>query len=178
VITAVERDAATITQQTSRLGWRVQVTNQPQALLPLAQAVIHYRGGCCLERDFHLVKDRPLGIRPLDVRRDDQMLGLTRLLTLALRLLTLIETQVRRGLAQAGTALGGLYEGQPSRTTERPTAVRLLQAVARAEVTLTWVELGAYACWHLTPVPAWVAQVLGYLGLSTALYTRLTENST
>lgn len=171
VITAVERDEAAISRQQYRLGWRVQVTNQPQALMTLPQAVLHYREGCCLERDFHLVKDRPLGISPLYVRRDDQITGLT-------RLLTLIETQVRRGLAQDGASLAGLYAGQPTRMTTRPTAVRLLQAVAKSEVTLTRVAVGPQQVWHLTPVPAWVVQVLGYLGLSIALYTRLTENST
>ena len=55
------------------------------------------------------MKDRPIGIRPLYVRRDDQIIGLTLLLTLALRRLTLIESQVRRELAQAGEVLSGLY---------------------------------------------------------------------
>ena len=41
-----------------------------------------------------LVKDRPLGIRPLYVRRDDQIVGLAHLLTLALRVLTLFEVLV------------------------------------------------------------------------------------
>lgn len=67
--------------------------------------MVHYRGGWCLERDFHLVKDRPIGIRPLYVRRDDQIIGLTHLLTLALRVSTLIETQVRQGLARERATL-------------------------------------------------------------------------
>ncbi len=45
-----------------------------------------------MENTFHLLKDRPLGISPLYVRNDDQITGLTRLLTLALRILTLIQT--------------------------------------------------------------------------------------
>ena len=49
------------------------------------------------ERVFHLFKDQPLGIRPLYVRRDDQIQGLTHLVTLALRVLTLFEVLVRRG---------------------------------------------------------------------------------
>jgi len=111
------------------------------------------------------------------VQRDDQIVGLTRLLTLAWRLLTLIETQVRRGLSDDQTALAGLYDGQPKRTTQRPTAARLLKAVARTEITLTRVDVGGQSLWHVTPLPAWVIQVLGYLGLSVALYTRLLENS-
>jgi transposase len=56
---------------------------------------------------FHLLKDKPLGIRPLFVRRDDQVQGLTHLVTLALRVLTLFEVLVRRGQEQGGEDLKG-----------------------------------------------------------------------
>jgi transposase len=103
-----EHDEAAIARQQQRLSWRVQVTKLPRARMSLAQTVVHSRGGWCLERDFHLVKDRPLGSSPLDVRRDDQIIGLTRLLTLALRLLTVLDTHIRRGLARTGEPLAGL----------------------------------------------------------------------
>jgi transposase len=177
VIAEVQRDEAAIQRRKYRLGWRIQVTNLPVAQMSLTQTVIHYREGWCLERDFHLVKDRPIGICPLYVRRDDQIIGLTRLLTLALRLLTLIESQVRRGLAQAGEALSGLYEGQPQRTTDRPTGVRLLKAFARAEITLTRIEMGPQVMWHITPLSGLLEQILAYLRLSASLYQRLAENS-
>ena len=59
--------------------------------------MLGYRAGTCVERAFHQLKDQPLGIRPLFVHRDDQVRGLTHLLTLALRVLTLFEVLVRRG---------------------------------------------------------------------------------
>jgi transposase len=176
-LTGITRHEEAIQQQQWRLGWRVQVTNLPGERLTLTQAVIHYRGGWSLERDFHLVKDRPLGISPLYVHREDQIVGLTHLLTLALRLLTLVEIQVRRGLAQAGAALAGLYPGQPQRATDRPTGVRLLGACGRAEITLTRIEMGGQRLWHLTPLTGLVTRVLEYLGLAPGLYTRLAENS-
>ncbi len=101
VITQVQRDEGAIAKERHRLGWRAQVTNAPRERMSMAGAVIHYRGGWRLEQDFHLLKDRPLGISPLYVSNDDQILGLTRLLSLALRLLTLIQTRVRYGLAEA-----------------------------------------------------------------------------
>jgi len=176
-ITRVERDATAIAQQQQLLGWRVWVTNVPVARMTLPQTVLHYRQGWCLERDFHLLKDAPIGISPLYVRREDQILGLTRLLTLALRLLTLLEIQTRRGLAQAGATLTGLYPGQPTRVTDRPTGVRLLKAVARVEIALTRIEALGETSWHITPLPAWIERVLGYLGLPATLYTDLTGSS-
>ena len=126
---------------------------------------------------FHLLKDQPLGIRPLYVHRDDQVQGLTHLVTLALRVLTLFEVLVRRGQEQSGEKLQGLYPGQPKRTTDRPTAKRVLEAIAWAEITLTQVESGNGRRWHLTALPVLVKRVLGYLGLSEEVYTRLVINS-
>jgi len=177
VITEVQRNHLAIQNYKHRLGWRVYGTNLPVERMSLAQSVIHYRGGWSLERDFHLVKDLPLGIRPLYVRRDDQITGLTHLLTLALRLLTLIETQVRHNLAQTGEQMSGLYEGQPSRKTSRPTGVRLLKAFARGEVTLTRIQTGEQHYWHITPLSSLQKQILAYMKLSPSLYKRLIENS-
>ncbi len=176
-ITAVGRDAAAIRQRVERLGWQVQVSNVPTERLSLEESLWAYRGGWRGERLFLLIKDEPLGIRPFYVRRDDQILGLTHLVTLALRLLTLFEVLVRRGQEQSGEKLPGLYPGQAKRVSESPTAQRVLEAIARAGITLTQVEGGGEVRWHLTPLPRLVKRVLAYLGLSEAVYTRLLINS-
>lgn len=177
VIRHVQRNEAAITAQRRRLGWRVQVTNAPAEQLSLAQAVVRYRGGWVLERDFRLVKDLPLGLSPLFVWKDDQIKGLTRLLTLALRLLTLIESQVRQGLRQEGKRLRGLYPGQATRETDRPTGKRILQAFARAQITLTRVRSDTQIVWHITALSELHEQVLRYLRLPATLYTALVNNS-
>jgi transposase len=176
-LTGVQRHEDAIAARRHRLGWRVQVTNAPVDRLPLPQAVQHYRGGWSLERDFHLVKDLPLGLSPLFVWKSEQIKGLTRLLTLALRLLTLLETQVRRGLAQTQEAITGLYEGSPTRATERPTGTRILQAFARAQITLTHVRMGRRTFWYLTPLSPLHEQLLRHLHLPPSLYTALADNS-
>ena len=177
VITDVQRDEAAIAARQHRLGWRVQVTNALPDQLSLPQAVVHYRGGWSLERDFHLVKDLPLGLSPLFVWKEDQIKGLTRLLTLALRLMTLLETDVRRGLEYTRETVAGLYEGQPTHRTDRPTGKRILQAFARAQITLTHAQVGAVIFWHLTPLAPLHEQLLRHLQLPVSLYTALAYNS-
>jgi transposase len=176
-ITAVRRNEMAIRQRVARLGWQVQVTNAPVSRLSLGDSLLTYRGGWCVERIFHLLKGQPLGIRPLFVRRDDQVRGVAHLVTLALRVLTLFEVLVRRGQDQSGEKLTGLYPGQAKRTTDRPTAWRVLGAIARARITLSQVESREGSCWHLTALPDLVKRVLGYLGLSVEVYTRLVINS-
>ncbi len=176
-ITSVTRDEAAIEPLVARMGWQVQVTNASSSRLSLEDSVLGYRAGTCVERAFHQLKDQPLGIRPLLVHRDDQVRGLTHLLTLALRVLTLFEVLIRRGQEQESKDLAGLYPGQAKRTTDRPTAQRVLEAIARTGVTLIR-EVGAEGCcWHLTALPVLVERVLGYLGLSDEVYNRLVINS-
>lgn len=177
VITAVQRNEAGIEQTKARQGWRVQVTNLPAARWSLRETVLLYNGGWSVERDFHLLKDQPLGIQPLFVREEEQIIGLTRLLTLALRVLTLSELQVRSGLAEAEETLSGLYEGQPTRATEYPTAGRCLKAINRMEITATRVEIGQDVQWHVTDLPPLLKRIIKLLHLSPTLYTRLTKTA-
>jgi len=177
VITEVQRNEAAIEQTKARQGWRVQVTNLPASRWSLREAVLLYNGGWSVERDFHLLKDQPLGIQPLFVREEEQIVGLTRLLTIALRVLTLSELQVRSGLAEAEEALSGLYEGQPKRTTAYPTAGRCLKTISRMEITATRLEAGQDVQWHVTDLPSLLKRIMKLLHLSPTLYTRLTKDA-
>jgi len=127
-ITQVSRDEAKITAAFCKMGWKLYATNSPKKELEFGEAVRLYRAAPRIERHFHLFKDAPIGISPMYVRTDDQIKGLVRLLSLCVRLLTLIEIVPRRHLAQHQETLAGLYEGNPNRTTASPTAVRLLKA--------------------------------------------------
>jgi transposase len=177
VIATIRRDETAIARQKERLGWRVQVTNLTQKRCGLTEAVLIYNEGWSVERDFHVLKDRPLGIQPLFVREEEQIVGLTRLLTIALRVLTLIELVIRSQLEEREEELSGLYEGQAKRTTGKPTAVRLLKAIARLEITLSCVEGSAGRRWQLTPLPPLLKRVLSLLGVSSKVYLRLTHNT-
>ena len=137
-ITTVRRDEAAIDTAGGADGLAGPGDQRPGGAAVVGRLAAGVPWGLvCLERVFHLLKDQPLGIRPLYVRRDDQIQGLTHLVTLALRVLTLFEVLVRRGQEQSGEKLKGLYPGQAKRTTDRPTAKRVLEAIARAEITLT-----------------------------------------
>ena len=166
-----------ITAARQALGWQVLVTNVPAEQLAFEQAVPTYNDAWIIERQFYTIKDRPLGIRPLFVQRDDQITGLTHLLILALRLLALIQGEVRRSLEQDDVDLAGLFESRPNRTTRRPTARRLLQAVHRSQITLTRVRGPGISQWHVTPLSPLVSNILHHLGLSHDIYTNLATSA-
>src|SRR5207247_10182372 len=82
-----------------RVGWGVYGTNQPVESLSLEQAVLAYRREYQVERSLGRLKGRPRSLTPMSVQRDDHATGLIRLLSLALRVLTLVECVGRRQLA-------------------------------------------------------------------------------
>ena len=154
-----------------RLGWRVYGTNQPSESLSLAQAVLAYRSEYLVERSLGRLKGRPLSLTPMYVQRDDHATGLIRLLSIALRVLTLLEFVGRRQLAAAGAKLAGLYAGNPKRETARPTAEHLLEAFR--DITLTIMEGPQQTDRHLTALSPLQQRILEILGFPLALYTRL-----
>jgi transposase len=172
-ITEVIRDEKAVERTKNRYGWRVHVTNAPVEKLNLSQSVSCYRQGNILERDFHLLKDMPIGIGPLYVWKEDQIKGLTRILTLALRLLTLIEIQVREGIKKEGEPMKGLYNGQPTKATDKPTGKRILKAFAKAKITLTNVQVDNNIQRHIKPLSPLLHRILQYLQLPVSIYTEL-----
>jgi transposase len=175
-ITVVERNEVAIAAAKERLGWRVQVTNMPSIRADWMTCVLLYNQGWSVERYFHMAKDLPLGIQPLFVHREDQITGLIRLLTIALRVLTLIEIVVRSKLETANETIVGLYEGQPIRQTARPTATRMLKAITRLEISWMRIEIGGQVMWHMGTLPPLVCRILGLLDLPERLYTRLPQD--
>jgi transposase len=105
------------------------------------------------------------------VQRDDHATGLIRMLSIALRVLTLLEFVGRRQLAAEKAKLAGLYAGNPKRETDRPTAERLLEAFQ--DITLTIIKGAQQTYRYVTALSPLQQRILEILGFSSALYTRL-----
>jgi transposase len=154
-----------------QLGWRVYVTTQPPEQLSLQEAVWAYRHEYLVERAMGRLKGRPLSLTPMYLKREDHATGLIRLLSLGLRVLTLLEFGVRRRLAIAKATLAGLYVGNPKRATAHPTAECLLEAFQG--LTLTIIREGRRRRRHLTPLSRVQQRMLALLDFPVAIYTRL-----
>jgi transposase len=153
----------------------VYVTNHPHDQLSLEQAILAYRGEYIVERGFGRLKGRPVSLTPMYVQRDDYATGLIRLLTIGLRVLTLLDFVVRRRLAADQAKLAGLYAGNPQRATARPTAERLLETFR--EITLTIIQEPHQTRWHLTPLSPLQQRLLALLDFPLDIYTRLCTES-
>lgn len=174
-ITSVQPQSEAITALEATLGWRAYVSNAPSDQLSLEDAVLGYRDEWIVEQGFHRLKGAPLSIRPLFVQRDDQVKGLFRLLSLALRFLCLIEFEVRRQLRQEQTTLVGLNPNNPKQATNQPTTERLLRAFSN--ITLTLVDVHGQEFGHVPPLNALQQEIIRLLGLPADIYSCLIANS-
>jgi transposase len=163
-ITAVVRNAAAIVAARQRLGWKAYVTTAPADPLPLVEAVLCYRHQYRAERVYQRIKSH-LNIEPLFVQRDDQIKGLTFLLTLGARVLTLLEFVVRRSLAATNTTLSGLFPDRPEKETAQPTAERLLKAFSGLTIVTINDHTGNVlfrGVQTLSSVQSTILQILGF----------------
>jgi transposase len=143
-------DEATLAHAVRRLGWRVYVTNHTAEQLSLAQGVAAYRREYLIEQGFGRLKGHSLSLTPLFLRYDHRVVGLICLLSIALRVLVLMQFVVRRNLQQAAATLKGIYPGQPGRQTAKPTTEMMLQAFRG--VTLSCIKIDGKLHDYLTPL--------------------------
>ncbi len=164
-------DEAAVRAAERRLGWRVSATNHPPETLSLEQVVLAYRQEYLLERGFGRLKGKPLSLAPMYVQSDLPATGLIRLLSLGLRVLTLLEFRARQRLAESQQSLPGLHAGNPKRRTSRPTAEALLKAFQH--IHLSVVTLGQRFHRHITPLSELQKHIFSLWDLSPTLYDQL-----
>lgn len=165
----VERNQKAIEWALFKAGWRIYLTNPPQAQLSFTEAVLAYRDQYIEENIFRRLKGKMLSITPVYVQRDDHAQGLFHLLSLAARLLALGDYTARQALTAQQEELSGIYPGNPKRATSRPTMERMLEVFDN--INLSIVHLAEQTLCQVTPLTAVQQRILTLLGLPTTLYT-------
>jgi transposase len=171
-ITQITRQADTIAALHQRFGWKAFVTNATPQRLSLQEAVLCYRNEYRVERIFHRLKSR-VHIAPLFVKLNDQIEGLTYLLTLGVRVLTVMEFVLRRSLQTDQTKLPGLHPEHKTKMTDQPTAERMLKAFAGISLTIIKTTAGEDILRRLTSLSRLQEDILQRLGLGATLYAQL-----
>jgi transposase len=167
----VARQEKSLAQAYRLMGWRVYATNAPEQRLSLTQAVDVYRDAYLHEHGYSRLKGTPLSLTPMYLQKDEQITGLIRLLSLALRLLTLLEFMVRKQLAQEKSELAGIYAGNRTRKTKTPRTETLLKVFEG--ITLTIIQAGVNEWVHLKPLSVTQKRILQLLGMTEEVYTCL-----
>jgi transposase len=166
---AVQVNTAAVAAQKRLCGWRVYATNHPGLTLP--EAVLSYRGQYGIEHDFARLKGKSLGLAPMYLQTECRVAGLVHLLSIGLRVLTLVEYVVRRSLEATGEPLRGVYAGQPGRQTRRPSAELLLGAFRGLDLRI--VESDGIRYRTVSPLTGVQKRILQLLDIPSSVYEDL-----
>ncbi|PDW01033.1 IS1634 family transposase [Candidatus Viridilinea mediisalina] len=102
----ITRNEPAIAADRTMLGWRVYVTNATAEEVSLTRAMGIYREEWTVERPMHELKRGAVPVLPLFLQYDERIRGIMVLFLIALQVLTLLEWQARRTLAEeASTAI-------------------------------------------------------------------------
>jgi len=165
----VSREEALIQEKKREMGWQVYGTNA--LALALTQVVWAYRGQYRIEDDWSRLKGRSLGLTPLYLQDEGRIQGLVYLLSLALRVLTLVEWVVRERLRKEGSKVQEVYAGQPGRKTARPSAELLLGVMKTISVSVVEVNGQAHAL--LSPLTEVQKRLLELWDMPPDLYEKV-----
>lgn len=163
-----------LTQKLNSCSWRVYATNSPSEQLSVTDGVIVYRDEYLVEKGFGRMKGFPFSLTPMYLQREDHITGLIRLLSIGLRLLTLLEFEMRRSLSKNDEKISGIYPGNPKRKTARPSSELLLAAFK--EITLVSVPIALGDNRYLTKFSTIHQQILIRLNIPLKIYTNLADD--
>jgi transposase len=128
----VTRQPAAIAEKMAPLGGQVYATNQRE--LSFTQVVWTYRSQQQIEDGWARMKGSRLGLTPLDLPDEQRIVGLIHLLSIALRVLTLLQWVIREPLRTTQQKLRDVYAGQPGRVTATPSAELLLEVMKNIQI--------------------------------------------
>jgi transposase len=165
----VVREEGLIGERKREMGWQVYATNAVALALPAV--VWAYRGQYRIEDDWSRLKGRSLGLTPLYLQDEVRIQGLVYLLSVALRVLSLVEWEVRERLRKEKTKLRGVYDGQPGRQTARPSAELLLRAMRAISISVVVVDGQTHVL--LSPLTPVQKRLLDLWGLPPDLYDQV-----
>lgn len=170
VITDIFFDEIKIKNIKAKLGWRLMATNSFPNALSFREAILIYRNEWILENNFKLLKKSYLGMSPLFVRKDNRLKGLCRLLSLALKLIALIQYRIREGLILSNDEIKGLERGKVNSRTNKPTTLSILDKFVREQITISKITIGDNFHYHMTPIDDELKKILSHLKIPLATY--------
>jgi transposase len=139
--------------------------------MSLKHVVAAYRSAYLVEQGMRRWKGRALSLTPLSLRDEQRIVGLIFLLSIALRVLGLMQCVARENLKTEGTTLQGISPGQPGRQTTLPTTEMRLCALRG--ITLSRVTINGETYEHLTPLNPVQERIVALMRIPRETFSRL-----
>ncbi|MFK7908357.1 MAG: hypothetical protein AB8B69_24720 [Chitinophagales bacterium] len=170
-----KREEELIEKKKRYFGWQVYATNASKELLPYEKCVWKYRHQSNIESRFDDLRNKVAPLLPVFLQKDNRIKGLVNILLLALKVCSMIEYKVAKALQDEEEQLEGLYEGNPKRKTNKPSAKRICRVFEGISIALIFVDkkLLFAIMTELQPIHL---KILKLLGIDSEVYRNLAAN--
>ena len=167
---------AAIDSHKALLGWQVYATNTPVLLLPFADCVFKYRHQSNIEHNLDHLRNKVAHLVPVFLQKESRIIGLVHILSLALKVCAVLEYKIADALHKTNAQLSNIYEGNPKRSTPRPSAKRICKAFKGIAAAIICTDGGIqYAV--MTPLDDKQTYILQLLGIPQTVYTKIVQNA-
>jgi len=167
-----QREEQSIAQSKKYMGWQVYATNAPKNLLTFEKCVWKYRHQSNIESRFDDIRNKMAPLLPVFLQKDKRIEGLVNILLLALKICSMLEYKIAKSLQDEKELLYNVYEGNPKRGTDRPSAKRILTAFEGISISVIF-DKGNFQMALMTKLKPVQVKILELLGLDQQIYTGL-----
>lgn len=166
----LKRQQHIIMAKLKKLGWQIYASNAPIDQIETVELVKCYRNEFRIEHLFDNIINKHVQLLPIYLQKETRVKGLIRLLSVAMRVIMLLQYEVRCELAAGQEKISGIYPGNKTRSTDQPTATMLLRAFKGCSLVI--IETKSEQIVQITTLSKTQKTILNLLGLNQ-LYHRV-----
>ena len=130
--------------------------------------MLSYRDQFIIEHEFHRLKGVCLSLTPIYIQKDNRIDGLVKFLTIALRVLGLLEIPLHNSIKKRGSSLDGLFDYNPKKSLDKPKAERVLELFD--EIHLSTVRVRKKKYYTITGLGEKHREILALMDIGIVVY--------
>jgi len=171
----IEPNKSAIAARKKLQGWQVYATTMSNEHLDFEKVVWKYRHQNRVESRFNDLRNKVVPLVPIFLSKDNRIEALINLLMVCLKVCCILEFKIAKQLNAQNEELAGIYEGNPKRSTARPTAKRLLRQFRDISLVIINIKDGALPQVMLTDLTKVQLKILKLIGFEPIIYTELAK---
>ena len=171
----IRRNEQAIEAHKTTLGWQVYGTTAQEEKLDFEKCVWKYRYQNRVESRFDDLRNKVVPLVPIFVKQDNRVEALINLLMICLKICAVIEYKVAKSLQENQEELANIYEGNPKRSTPRPTAKRLLRSFKGISLALFTSNSQVVPDIRITDLKQVQLKIIELLGFHQIIYEELVD---
>lgn len=170
----ISQDDQAIEHHIKTLGWQVYTTSTLKKDLSFKDCVWKYRYQNRIERRFDDLRNKIIPLVPIYLQKDNRIEALINLLMICLKVCAALEYKAAKALQAKGEELNQIYEGNPKRSTPRPTVGRLLKAFKGISLVVFKTDTkGAKPQVQMTELKQVQLKIIRLLGFEKSIYEEM-----